>query len=513
MTFALVAEFPLGTYRGHVGSSTVDLYPSVARLHAALLCAAGSGLRARADGEQLVPREADRAALEWIEANPPDGVVLPQCAPGSRRSAPDVVAFRETGLIGTRDKKKVYTKCSRKINVPVAADGGFAWVWDALPPSDVVEALAELCADVSHLGTSESPVRMRIEDLAATYRRDDTAELFSGSGLDVEVPMRGRTDELLDQHRQALSRPPTAARDRCKSNEKDVSASPCRAAVGVARYRLLAPEPESSPWSQVFLLPLDHKIDVDWRVRWAVCAHRALVALVGQDAPATVTGVYPEGATRPANRIAIQFLGQELLAKGKLNTPSTLAVLVPAGAITTDVDVAADALERLQVVRGPGGRVARRAGALTLADASRFWPLPPVGRARRWLTVPAAVPDGRPPRRGQWSMADAVALSAGLVWRDVLVGPGKGARWQVALADNAKDRGVTVEWLNLVTTGDVTRFVHRVNSGVVVRPYNAVIDLGDLAGPQALIALGQSRHLGGGLLRPIDGIVPQESRS
>jgi CRISPR-associated protein Csb2 len=53
-------------------------------------------------------------------------------------------------------------------------------------------------------------------------------------------------------------------------------------------------------------------------------------------------------------------------------------------------------------------------------------------------------------------------------------------------------------------TTDVDAYAHRVNNGAVVRPYTAVLWLGDLAGPQTVAAIGQSRHLGGGLLVPYD---------
>jgi CRISPR-associated protein Csb2 len=46
--------------------------------------------------------------------------------------------------------------------------------------------------------------------------------------------------------------------------------------------------------------------------------------------------------------------------------------------------------------------------------------------------------------------------------------------------------------------------VHKVHPDTVVQPYRAVLDLGDLAGPRTITAVGQSRHLGGGLLVPRD---------
>lgn len=506
MTFALIAELPLGTYRAHVGSGDIDMIPSAARLHAALLCAAGSGPRAEMDGDHLVPSGADLGALKWLETHPPDGITVPRSVV-NRSTA---TAFRELGLTGTRNKRPVLRKLGRPATVSVAVDGPFAWEWDDPPPAPVADALARLCSDVSHLGTSETPVRLRVDELGPTHRRDDDADLFAGSGLDLEVPGIGRTAELITQEEEARGQMPSRAQDRPKANEEECSGPPRRAAVGVARYCSLQPVGPSLPWSQVLLLPIDREIDPAWRVRWAACAHRALVALVGNDAPATLTGAYPDGASRPANRVAIQFLGRETLSTGCLEAPATLAVLIPTDTVETDMEVVTEAVGQLGALRGPGGRVARRQGHLTALGASRFWAPLPAGCERRWLTDPAAVPDGRPPRRSEWSMADVVSLSVGLVWRDVLSSPGRGASWQIELAGEAQRRGVAVEGLRMVTDGDLTRFVHKVNPGVVVRPYRALVDLGALASPQSLVAIGQSRHLGGGLLRPVNVVAASQ---
>ncbi len=43
MPFAIVADLPLGTYHGAGRDGQPEPVPSVGRLHAALLCAAGFG--------------------------------------------------------------------------------------------------------------------------------------------------------------------------------------------------------------------------------------------------------------------------------------------------------------------------------------------------------------------------------------------------------------------------------------------------------------------------------------
>jgi CRISPR-associated protein Csb2 len=69
------------------------------------------------------------------------------------------------------------------------------------------------------------------------------------------------------------------------------------------------------------------------------------------------------------------------------------------------------------------------------------------------------------------------------------------------------DAGVAVVSARPLRTIEVGRYAHRVNEHAVVRPYAACLWLGDLATPTTVAAIGQSRHLGGGLLVPYD--VPE----
>ncbi len=95
MSFAVLAELPLGAYRGLTADGTLDPVPAPARLHAALLCAAAAGPRAVADGEVLRPSEEDAAALAWLEQHPPDGV----CLPRRKEQRTTTVAYRREGTL------------------------------------------------------------------------------------------------------------------------------------------------------------------------------------------------------------------------------------------------------------------------------------------------------------------------------------------------------------------------------------------------------------------------------
>jgi CRISPR-associated protein Csb2 len=559
--FAIIAEFPLGTYRGHVGDGDLDEFPSVARLHAALLCAAATGPMACLTDNGLGPSEPAMTALQWLESNPPDALFLPRL---ERNQNPGIVAYRDLGLLSVEDapesvdtkvssqgaskqtskvqKSKVWRSrtLARPANDSVALAGTIAWIWDTPPPDDVRLTLENLCPDVSHLGCAESPVRLRVGQSDATHRRDDCADLFSRSGIDVLCPTTGRTTELMEIEHARRSDSSSESGDESLSegtrqrNRGRPSARPSdpdrvnppeneqrlpgeHRCVTRARFNTTKPSARKAPWSWALLVPLDAEIPADFRVLWAVTAHRALIRLIGSGAPALLTGHYPERAARPANRVAIHFLDTDVLDKDLVaryashdSVHALLAVMIPSGATTTDIECIARATERLKYLVGPGGdRVVRvRDAKIVEVGAQEFWPPVPPRHTRLWRTVPAAIPDTRPPCRGSWTLEDAIALSVGLVFRDQLGADSRVGNWRVQLATAAKNKGVRAKSVRMVTTGDPTRFVHHVNPGVVVRPYEAVVDLGDLGAPQGLLAIGQSRHLGGGLLYPTD--IPDE---
>jgi len=497
MSFAIIAELPLGVYYGGVGDGEVDVLPSPSRLHAALLCAAAQGPRARPDGELLAPREEDAAALRWLEQHPPDGVRLPMHTVNTSSA----IAYRKLGLL-EKSKERIIGKRS----LSVAVDGPYAWTWASDPALPVRAALSELCSDVSHLGQAQTPVRLTVGDIEPSHRLDPDADLFSGTGVDVDVSVAGRMDALVDEYVRANVTPPKANADGVRSSEDEERRPVVRAALAPARYVTPAPTPTVDPWARVLLLPLRSGRPPGWvrlRVRWAVALHRALISLIGTGAPAVLTGAYASGVPQPANRVAIQPIDGSLgIAEWR---GAGFAVLLPRNADAADLRALASALQALRLVRGPGGdTIAIDHRNITVRSAADFWQPLTAGYRRHWVATPAAVPETRGLRHGRWSLADAVRLSVGLVWRDELIGRGRGEAWYRKVADAAARRGVQVEAARRITDIDLGRFVHKVAPGSVVQPYHAELTLGNLTGDRTLIAIGQSRHLGGGLLVPCD---------
>lgn len=501
--FAVIAELPLGTYRARTPGGHLDPLPSPARLHAALVCAAAAGPRAVMVEDGLGPSDTDRQTLEWLEQHPPDGVALPGTAEvhttvyGWRREG---TLRKEGGHAGPRDKV-----VARSVVGLIAVDGAFGWTWRKPPPSEIRDGLAALCADVSHLGNAETPVRLRVGRLCPTHRRHVEADLFAtAAGVDVEVAVRGRTEALGRAY--AAERKPVGARaDRFSTNEVPVSTTFVPEGREAARYLDLTPGAEpDGPWNTALLAgfgsPTDHLSDGQ-HVGWCTAVHRALISLVGDGAPALLTGTYMPGTAQPANRIAIQLLARDATRAAALDHEGpVLAVLLPAGAAHDDIATVADAFSRL--TRVTWGRAVRRLTSLPARSARTFWP--PASARRRFEVRPAAVPDTRP-LGSNWTIADAVALSFGFVLRSrsELVGQGRGDARHRDSASRVMAAGLEVQAVERVMDGDLSRYVHRIHPSRVVQPYRARLTLGGLLNDRTLVCIGQSRHLGGGLLVPV----------
>lgn len=504
MAFSISAELPLGTYRGAGSDGRVDRLPSVARLHAALLCAAGVGPRARAQVDLLGPCEADEVALRWLEDNPPDQVAIPalQINQGA------ATAYRDDGTLKKSQGVYAIKTNGKSTGASVAVAGRFTWTWSCTPPAAVVDALRELCPDVSHLGTSESPVRLTtsLEAGSVTHELDPGAALFAGRGEDIEVPTSGRVDELLQAHRTATSEPPSLMSDRIVADEQSSSPTPPRTAVAAARYTPKERERADVPWPDVVLVPLDRGVPERLKVRWSVAVHRALIAAIGDGAPPVVTGVYPAGVARPTNRLALHLLDTESPTVPALPGPSTLAVLIPPGVAAGDLQVLLAAVGQLGSIRGPRGVQRRVTGVASSVSGAHFWASPPPGAVRLWRTSPPAVPDTRG-ADPTWTFSQAAMLSLGFVWQGSPLLPrqqGRGAARDRALSAAATGAGAAALRTEPLRTSDVHDYAHRVNEHAVVRPYRALLSTGDLGGEQAIQAIGQTRHLGGGLLVPVD---------
>ncbi|OMG29451.1 type I-U CRISPR-associated protein Cas5/Cas6 [Actinomyces naeslundii] len=503
---SITAHFPLGVYHGHAADGSPDPIPSPARLFSAFVSASHTGVTAGADG-QVAP-DIDKA-LTWLEENPPNGLHVPSMAPvqsGNR------IAYRKTGTI-EKDQPKTAAKA---ISDGYAINGEIGWLWDNMPDG-VRDALSRLCEDVPCLGEMDSPVVMSTETVEANWRLDPAATAFTPGGLRVQVPTPGRTRVLRELH--SHSRPPkapTASADRFRPSGDSVRAFPTsEECLRTARYAAVEPlrhdDGDHSPWRDVLIFLADdgtgREFTSERRVSWCVAFHRALVARIGDGAPAVVTGRYLEGRPRPANRLAIQYVPAPVLAQSTveaaLDVPGAFLVMLPSDVSDDDEAVvlrAVAGMTRLNHRRDEAPARLRPVGEVF--DAKDFWRPPARGTQRLWSPTPVAVPEVTR-QRGEWTFEDAILLSLGFVWRDRFDAVPKGTQGYRSLVARVRERGAGVMWHHRVTRNP-SFYAHKMPHGMTAQPYTALISAGDLLADTGVAAVGQSRHLGGGLLVPVD---------
>lgn len=502
MITGIRARFPLGIYHGHRPDGEPDLLPSPLRLHAALVAAAGNGSTATEESGGLRRSDAATRALEWLEDNPPEYVELPDCAQ-EWLGADHPYAYYDEGL-----QKTGRRRARRSVADATSVAGPLGWGWAAVP-EDVVDVLEDLCADVPCLGEADSPVVLEFTEINPTHRRSSKQTPFASVAIRLPVPAHGRLAELDQDYEQAQPvKVPTRAADRWRQGEKPTPPEIRHDQRTVLGYDLIGEAAETgpaAPWQEIVHIAINQEIPLLDRVVWSVALHRALIAALDEDATPLVTGSYPKGTVPPANRVAIQPLSDSLMAASEYgHLGSGLAILLPKDSFDT-VATALGSISRLY--RGPGRAI--DLGAATVLSAASFWKPPAAESVRLWTSVPAVVPETRRQKsRGNrnWTLADSALLSVGFVYRDELAVPGystAGQRYNATIdAVEAADVGVVSA--SLLPDSNVSRYAHKLPKGVLAQPYRLTLSPGSLISDTSLVAIGQSRHLGGGLLCPLD---------
>lgn len=511
MPFTLTARWPGAFYLGHAPDGTPETIPSPARVFSALVHSAGTANAVR-DGDgphpefkALRPESVD--ALLWLEQNSPKSAHIPAFpdlipADASLMS----VAFRKDGVFLKEGKRVVDKTTPRLYGDSTWCSKPIAWIWDEAPSPAAVAALDALCAGVSHLGEGDSPVILEVftgesPELPPTHRIV-AKSFFDRAGVETLVPAPGRLEALERLFRFAYpAKRPSAAQDRHNVTARPQSEQPISEGTFPARLIPLDAPRSHVPWAEAVLLPvLDGPVvPADRRIGIAVHLHRALIAAVGQDCPPIITGKYGEHAARPANRVSLHYIPAGApLARGESGMPH-FAVLVPRGMPESEKAMLYDGIARLRDLRSRVGRF--RIGDMELVDGAAFWSDCRPGFQREWRVDPVAVPERLV--RGldlfdQFSRAALLSITN--VFRDDLVSSPAGDSRQEWIAKH----GVTVLEADPYLCLDPTRFVHRTNHRIPAAPYTARIDLGSALPETAVCAIGQSRHLGGGLLIPVD---------
>lgn len=521
------AEFPLGVFQGHAADGSPSRLPDTARLYSALINAAGNGTEAELRKGQLRISSESAAALSWLEQHPPTQLMIPNYVPAYHRS--EVISFRDEG---TAEKPPTSTnarikKSGRSISTGTALSGALGWAWPEAP-SNVVETVGRLCSDVSCLGESDSPVVLTLETVEATHEVVSEPSELHPRGIAVRTPRLGRLDELeRSWESEHPAKFPTKSQDKARLTERPAGVRIPNTALQELQYRSLARSFISSdPWPTALLMSISRCLHQDEVVGWCVATHRMLVARMGDAAPASITGNYPKGAARPANRVAVQYIPPSCmpaLSLAKDPEPGfangALAVLLPTDLPSEDRSQIITALsppnKRVWMRNTEGDRDDLELGDAYLIKLHEFWPEVRPGWHRTWRSFGGLVPETRRqpdhPKHGRWGFEQAALLSLAHVFRDHLEGLPRRDYWAMAEAVSSEELGgVTVLSTHRIADSRVNRYVHKAPRSIgVVQPYSATLDLGTLVGDRALVAVGQSRHLGGGLLVPVDS--PEES--
>lgn len=507
-TLAISARFPLGTFLGHEATGQASDRPDTARLHAALIHAAGKGSTAIERHGDLRPSDASLTALRWLEEHPPAALGLPLC---ERVTARSVGSWRDDGVLEKRKGSNPrIAKVLKKQSEAVAISGRLWWVWDQDVPASVSAAIDLLCADVSCLGEADAPVVLEVRD-ADEARSELTHRLASPQspfpkrgGLRVRTPAPGRVEALERDYGE--SRPkkrPALTADRSSYGQSAGSRQPTQTGLQQLDYRPIQMDAPWAPWTSGLRLHLDAPIQRTDAVRFCSALHKTLVHLLGVNQFPLLTGTYPDGADRPANRVALHYLPSGQVASVD-NEGGAFLILIP------DCDPAE--IAAIQRVAGLVKRVYLGAlGHRTVIDvapidAAAWWPAPLQGHVRFWHPALAVIPEiNRPRRDARWSLDDTALLSLGHVLRDrILVRSGSPEEARRNRVAAVKSAGASAFGSRLIADGRLERYVHRAPQSLVVQPYTTTVHASGLIPDRALWALGQSRHLGGGLMFPLD---------
>lgn len=502
-TLDISATFPLGVYLGHRADGSPDQFPDIARLHSALLHSASTGTTAIEQNGRVQPSEESLAALRWLEEHPPSRLHVPACRKQSHDE--NRIAYRNEG----RFEKFELKVTPRRMSDGTAFAGPIGYSWDDVPDV-VIDTVHELCCDVAVLGEGGSLVKLEHQPLPPTLVLDTEASMFAPGGQNVRGVGLGRTDALINAF--AAANPGNGKAQRTAKSEQSRVAETVTTGLRDLRYRRPDAPVSSTPWDQVLLLEIDGEVIPDQqRQTWCVAMHRAIIASIQSDVPSMVTGQYPKGTPgRPANHLSIQYLTKEQVERHGLQRHA-IALLLPSDASAEDLKRLAQGLANIRTLRCKYGRRRLVFNGVSI-KAEEFWEAPKHGFYRLWSPIPLAVTEVRSPKPARtggrtWGLADAGLVSIALAWSAFLPEPmgGSDAR-HITRHLEVRRCGVRVARTAL-RPANTQQFVYKTRKGSVPQMWTGLIDLGALAPPTVMAAIGQSRHLGGGLLVPVD--VPE----
>ena len=555
MAFAISAYFPLGFYQGSDSGGRPESYPSPNRLYSALISTAYLTFGFEKNEVDCGLSDAQiHDALDWLEGNPPQEILFPRCIKAESKA----IAYRKKGNVQSEKKPKdkvspdaAYIATSYE-QLP---ESGvlLTWVWHENPASAVSKTLDLLSAEVPYLGEACSVVRLEthenydrpigVEEQMWTLSSVSPLSAIRRGGRGVSYPKEGRLDDL-KQAFAAANLQPKGKKLSISSKEEEQNFlneyKPLRT-EGKARYLSSATRDQQegtlkAPWTMGLYLEVEEvgaerekNNRVEWKPResefvgWAVALHRFLVKQWGTDPALALVGKYAPGMRRPANNVSIQIIDSDFKRQYDRQIRNDVAELGPGFLIMLPSDMPKGDIQKLHDVCSgaegkslyyASGESTLRIGKVIMVDVEHFWKPVPQGMYRYWAIRPMAIAETRPipdvKQHRKWGVRESLCLSLGHVWRSQYLQSAEGSReeryWSIVDAVKAETSHFRIYNWRAVHRADMMDYVHRANSSNILHGMNALIAISD-AGESldcAAMAIGQSRHLGGGFLIPAD---------
>lgn len=290
-----------------------------------------------------------------------------------------------------------------------------------------------------------------------------------------------------------------------------------------------------APWTRAIVMSVTvdegHQSEKsEWKpseseyVGWTVALHRFLVKQWGVDPAPSLVGKYVSGIKRPANNVAIQILDSELKSSYGIQLSDDVARKLPGFLIMLPKDMPQHDMQKLyDVCKRSNGKTLYfsqavpklRLGESALIDAEHLWKPVSVDFVRYWMPRPLAIAETRPipdpKKKRHWRAAESMYLALGHVWRDKYVpndiqGTRESRYWETVDAVADQSSNFRIFDCRRVSRVNMIDYAHHTNSSNVLRAMSALIAISDGEGSLdcAALAVGQSRHLGGGFLVPLD---------
>lgn len=531
-----------------------ELFPSPERLYRALASVAYGvfGFESTVSQESVIDDQSVRDALAWLEGNPPDAIRLPTVAAGNRRNTMQAVAYRDRG---SWDKKhcpavKSASACS-SVAYDVSEAGDLVWQWQESPSPRIAEVLGDLCWEIPYLGEACAPVHVVTENedeypLPGSLQQMKSLSISSlQSMIDFHIPWNGHLQELQRGYMQAY--PKRVSKPSGTEQEKNVLSNTLYEFVRRIGYVDVKSENTEdkafiSPWPRCFFIPV--RLPRGWQPRenqfvaWAVAMHRLLVRQWGSDVSPMLTGRYliPDGfGQRPANNVAIHILTSDTSSV----VDEGLRDILPGFLIMVPHDMPADEVSKLAAiccsVEGRSLFYSARQNTLKLGkmrelESSHIWGSVPDGETRFWLPYPLCMRETYPvkhpaDRKRRWGVKESIALAVGHVLRDSFLQTAdrkamdasdqcgetdsnlgdRNDYWSLVERVCAADSPVRIYNAHPESRTKMADYVHRTQRNAFLSGASAWLSFSDDCGlNQTVMAIGQSRHLGGGLLVPLD---------